>query len=75
MKEAFVLINCKEGGEDRVVDELSRVENVLEVQKLVGVYDIIARLEGDSDSEIKRLITSKIQKMEPVNSVVALASD
>ena len=42
MKEAFVLINCDTGTEDRVVDELSKVDEVLEVQKLMGAYDIIA---------------------------------
>ena len=72
MKEAFVLINCDTGTEDRVVDELSKVDEVLEVQKLMGAYDIIAKLEGDSDSEIKKLIASRIQKLAPVNSVVAL---
>lgn len=74
MKEAFVLINCETGSEDMVVDELSKVDSVLEVQKLMGVYDIIAKLEGDSDSDIKRLIASRIQKLDPVNSVVALAA-
>lgn len=75
MKEAFVLINCETGSEDRVVDELSKVDNVSEVQKIIGAYDIIAKLEGDSDGEIKKLIESRIQKIYPVNSVVALAKE
>lgn len=75
MKEAFVLINCEIGSEDMVVDELSKVDQVSEIQKLMGAYDIIAKLEGDSDSEIKKLIASKIEKIHPVNSVVALAKE
>lgn len=74
MKEVFVLINCETGSEDRVVDELAKVDKIREVQKLMGVYDVIAKLEGDSESEIRQVVASKIQKMDPVNSVLTLST-
>lgn len=74
MKETFILINCDTGSEDKVVDELSKIDRISEIQKIIGVYDVIAKLEADSDSEIKNMIASKIQKINPVNSVVTLST-
>lgn len=74
MKETFILINCEAGSEDKVVDELSKMDRISEIQKILGVYDVIAKLEADSESDIKDVISSKIQKLNPVNSVVALST-
>lgn len=74
MKEAFVLINCETGSEDRVVNELSKVDKIREVQKIMGVYDIIAKLEADSENDIRNVVSSKIQKIYPVNSVLTLST-
>ncbi|MDE1862049.1 MAG: Lrp/AsnC ligand binding domain-containing protein [Thaumarchaeota archaeon] len=72
MKEAFLLINCENGCEDMVVDELSKLEEVREIQKIMGVYDVIAKLEADSENDIRKTISDKIRKIYPVNSVLTL---
>lgn len=74
MKETFILINCETGSEDKVVDELSKMDEISEIQKIMGVYDVIAKLEADSESDIKNMISSKIQKIYPINSVVTLST-
>ena len=75
VKEAFVLINCESGSEDRVVDELSKMDKVREIQKIMGVYDAIAKLEADSESDIKDVVSSKIRKIYPINSVLTLSTE
>lgn len=72
VKETFILINCETGSEDKVVDELSKMDKVSEIKKIMGVYDVIAKLEADSESDIKNMISSKIQKIYPINSVLTL---
>ncbi len=62
VKEAFVLINCESGSEDKVVDELSKMDKVSEIQKIMGVYDVIAKLEADSESDIKMWYCQKYEK-------------
>ncbi len=41
----------------------------------MGVYDVIAKLEADSESEIKNAVSSKIQKIYPINSILTLSTD
>lgn len=74
MKETFILINCDTGSEDTVVDELSKMDRVSEIQKILGVYDVIAKLEAESESDIKNMISSKIQKIDPITSVLTLST-
>lgn len=74
MTETFLLINCDIGKEQQVVTNLQSLECVKEVQATNGVYDIIAKLELDTERELDNTISSKIMKMAPVRSVMMLKS-
>lgn len=72
MAKAYVLIGCKLGNEKSVISELKSIENVKEVHGTLGLYDIIAKLEADSDEKIKESITKKIRKMSNIRSTMTL---
>lgn len=74
MEEAFVLINCDLGKEEQIIQDLKHMDNVKEVQATFGVYDIIAKIESETKSELKNTIQSKILKIKPVNCVLTLQS-
>jgi len=40
MAEAYVLINCEIGSEEKVIEELKTIDGVKEVHGTFGAYDI-----------------------------------
>lgn len=72
MTETFLLINCDTGKEQQVVTHLLSLECVKEVQATNGVYDVIAKVESETERELKNTINSKILKIKPVRSVMML---
>lgn len=74
MPEAYLLISCGIGKEDGIIEELSKMDDVKEVQKTVGQYDIVAKIVSDSEKDLRKTISSKIRNMDPLRSVLVLAS-
>ncbi|MEM4275810.1 MAG: Lrp/AsnC ligand binding domain-containing protein [Candidatus Nitrosocaldaceae archaeon] len=72
MPKAFVLINAEIGAEDKVVDELKKIENVKEVYAVYGAYDVIAKVESDNMDKVKETITWKIRRLENVRSTLTM---
>lgn len=75
MVEAFVLINCDMGKENDVVEHLRAIKNIKEAQATIGAYDIVAKIESRSEKDLKDIMDSEIQKIEPVNYVLMLQSN
>ena len=75
MVEAFVLINCGVGKKKQVVEHLSALKPVKEVQATFGFYDVIARLESDTKEALDEAIKSKILKLQTVNCVLTLETN
>lgn len=71
---AYVLIRCRGGMEEKVLKEIKQKPHVKRADLVFGDYDIIAYLEFDelppafSVSELKRIVTEEIRKVEGVSS-------
>lgn len=65
-------MGCKLGTEKSIISELKSLENVKDVHGTLGLYDIIAKLEADSDEKIKKTITEKIRKIDNISSTMTL---
>ena len=72
MYKTFVLINCELGKESQVLEQLRKVENVVDAQGTYGVYDIIARIDSDSQSQFAHIISDQIRKISNINSTITL---
>jgi DNA-binding Lrp family transcriptional regulator len=72
MPMAFVLINADLGAEEQLIKELRSIENVKEVYIVYGVYDIIARIEGQTMEKVKETITWKIRRLDRVRSTLTM---
>lgn len=70
--EAFLLINCDIGKEKQVSTLLESLENIKEVQAIVGVYDVIAKLESKTVRELNDVIRLKILKIKSIHSILML---
>jgi len=72
MAKAYVLMSCKVGSDKSVISVLRSIENVKEVHGTLGLYDIVAKIEADSEEKIKQTITGKIRKVDNIRSTMTL---
>ena len=72
MTKAYVLINCDLGSEKSVISSLKTVDNVTEVHGTLGLYDIVVKVESDSEEKIRKTITNVIRKMPKIHSTITL---
>ena len=67
MIEAIILISSIAGKEKFIVDELKRTNHVIEAYGIMGEYDVLAIIEGDSIQELDNFISDKIRKIPYVS--------
>ena len=72
MSQAFVLINCELGSENKIIEELKTLSDVKSVQGTFGAYDIIVEIASESVDQIRETITWKIRKIEKIRSTLTL---
>jgi len=72
MSQAFVLINCELGSEEKIIEELKTISDVKNVQGTFGAYDIIVEIASESVDQIRETITWKIRKIEKIRSTLTL---
>tara|TARA_Y100001949_G_scaffold176515_1_gene189998 strand:- start:2681 stop:2920 length:240 start_codon:yes stop_codon:yes gene_type:complete len=72
MAQAYVLINCEIGSEEKVISDLKTVSGVTEVHGTFGAYDILAKVESDQVETLRETITWKIRKIEKIRSTLTL---
>ena len=69
---AIVLLNTDIGSEDEVLEQLSRIDGVVEASVVYGVYDIVVKVRARSIEELKDIITNKIRKLAKVKSTLTM---
>jgi len=69
---AFVLINTEMGAMEETLKALSKIDNVKEAYMVYGVYDIVTKVEAESMTKLKELVTWKIRKLDKVRSTLSM---
>jgi uncharacterized protein with GYD domain len=72
MAKAYVLINCDLGSEDDMIRDIKKLEYVKDVTGTFGAYDIVARIEADTQEQLREAITWKIRKKQKIRSTLTL---
>ena len=72
MAIAFVLLNSELGQGSDIETSLKDVPEVKEVYGVYGVYDFIVKLEAETMSDLKDIITDKIRRIQNVRSSLTL---
>ena len=71
---AYVLISVEAGKTFDVLEEVRRVEGVLEAHAVTGEYDIIAKVEAVNLNDLGEKIVGEIHKIKGViKTVTAIA--
>ena len=71
MSSAFVLLNCDLGTENAIISTISGMSGVSEAAGLSGVYDIIAKLNAESEKGISKIVT-KIRSIANIRSSLTM---
>ena len=72
MAEAYVLINCEIGSEEKVISELKSVSGVKEVHGTFGAYDVIVEVHAENQIDFDELVSMKIRRLARVVSTMTL---
>ena len=73
MNIAYVLVQSTIGHEMEVLSELLKIQFVKEAKGTFGYYDILVKIEADSEKVIEKIITKKIRKVKNVNTTTTLS--
>ncbi len=72
MAIAFLLLNVKLGREEEVLNALRTINEVKYAHRVYGVYDTIVKVEAESMDALKKVVNTRIKKIENITSVVSL---
>ncbi|MDH3490048.1 MAG: Lrp/AsnC ligand binding domain-containing protein [Nitrosopumilus sp.] len=73
MEIAHILVKCDDENDD-VLDELQLIDGVKEVKKTFGAYNAVVKLEAETVSKIKNIISDKIRNKRGVLSTLTLVT-
>jgi DNA-binding Lrp family transcriptional regulator len=63
METGYVFLNIKPGRKREVLTRLKSVKEVRESRLLIGIFDAIAKIEGESIEDLQRTYFNKIDKI------------
>ncbi len=72
MTKAYVLINTDPDVEEEFIQEVTKMEGVVEVASVYGRYDFVVIIESDTMEKVKDIITWKIRRIRSVKSTITL---
>ena len=73
MSVAYVLVQCTIGHELNVLRELLGLHFVKEAKGTFGFYDILVKIEDQSENKIENHITKNIRKINNVITTTTLS--
>jgi DNA-binding Lrp family transcriptional regulator len=75
MPTPYVLLNCDLGSESKIIEELKRLPEVIEVSNVLGSYNIIAKVAADSADKFKEIINLKVRRVKQVSMTLTLITN
>jgi DNA-binding Lrp family transcriptional regulator len=72
MAEAYVLITCEEGHEEKIINELTKINDILTTNRVRGPYNILVKIRGETIDKVIKTITSEIKTIDKVQYTVTL---
>ena len=72
MTKAFVAIHCETGKESQVIRSIMEIIGVKEVIGVLGLYDVIAKIEAQDSVFLEQIITKYVRKVPHVLTTMTL---
>jgi DNA-binding Lrp family transcriptional regulator len=72
MMSGFVLINCHFPFDTRIMDEISKMPSVANLYRTSGRYDLIVKINANTEDELKEIISTDINTLQGVDATVTM---
>ena len=72
MASAFVLVNCHFPFDIRIKDEVLKMPSVANVYRISGRYDLIVKVNANTEEEVKEIISTDINRLRGVDATVTI---
>ncbi len=72
MAEAYVLITCEEGSEEKIINELSEINDIIITNRVIGPYNILVKIKGETIDTVIETITSDIKTIDKIQYTLTL---
>ncbi len=72
MEKAYVLIVSETSSEQHVIEKLLRIDEIKEVNRVWGAYDVVIKVVGHTSDAVREIITGKIRMIEGIKTTVSL---
>ena len=72
MTSAFLFINAELLFIEDVINKLKEVPEIVDVFKVQGIYDIIARVDSDTEEKLKELVSERIRRIDRITGTVTV---
>jgi len=72
VEEAFVLITCEEGHEEKIINELTKINDILTTNRVRGPYNILVKIKGETIDTIMETIALKIKTIDKIQYTLTL---
>ena len=72
MAEAYVLITCEEGNEEKIINELSEINDIVTTNRVIGPYNILVKIKGETIDTVIDTITSDIKTIDKIQYTLTL---
>ena len=68
MVTAYVLIKVNTSDVDRLLDDISSIENIQDAHIVAGDVDVIAKIEVESPEDVKEIVADQIQGLDGIEN-------
>ena len=72
MPMAYVLINTEPKHMENVVSTLEKLDAVVEIFPVYGVYDVVVKVQADTMEKLKDIVTWKVRSLDDVRSTITM---
>jgi DNA-binding Lrp family transcriptional regulator len=72
MTSAFLFINAELLFIEDVINKLKEIPEIVDVFKVQGIYDIIARVNSDTEEKLKELLSERIRRIDRITGIVTV---
>ena len=72
MAKAFVAIHCNTGKENQVIRALMEIKGISEVTGVLGLYDVIIKIESVDTMKLEEIITKKVRTVPHILTTMTL---
>jgi len=72
MVEVFVLITCEEVNEEKIMNDLTKIKEILTTNRVRGPYNILVKIKGETIDTIMETIALKIKTIDKIQYTLTL---